>query len=106
MAVEGTWRPPRSCDDYWSEWKLCKSLRNLFHNYYTYGTAPACQQWKEDHTSCREWERSRSPQAKEALQQSENIRLNERQNNTPVWSLRKKPPPDWYLPLDTGKPRQ
>ncbi|XP_053556493.1 UPF0545 protein C22orf39 homolog [Bombina bombina] len=106
MADEDTWRPPRVCDDYWYEWKHCKSLQNLFHNYYTHGTAPACQQWKADYTACREWEKTRSTEAKDAMRQSEKSRQVEKQKYSPVWTLRKNPPPDWYLPLDSGKPRQ
>lgn len=55
---------PRSCDDYWSEFKHCKSLWNRFHHYYTYGTSPSCQQWKEDYRNCKEWEKRRSAEAK------------------------------------------
>ncbi|XP_073531316.1 synaptic plasticity regulator PANTS [Phyllobates terribilis] len=101
-----TWRPPRSCEDYWDEWIYCKSLKNRFHYYYTHGGKPACQQWKADYTACREWEKKRSPAAKEALIQSEMTREKERQNNTPVWTMRKRPPVDWHLPLDRDKPQQ
>ncbi|XP_077317775.1 synaptic plasticity regulator PANTS isoform X1 [Lithobates pipiens] len=94
------WRPPRDCDDYWDEWKYCKSLRHRFHYYYTYGGKPDCQQWKADYTACKEWERRKSQAAKEALLQSEKARQNEKQNNNPVWTMRKRPPADWHLPLD------
>uniref|UniRef100_A0A8C5MHL5 Synaptic plasticity regulator PANTS n=1 Tax=Leptobrachium leishanense TaxID=445787 RepID=A0A8C5MHL5_9ANUR len=94
---------PRECSDYWAEWKHCRSLRNRFHNYYTHGTAPECQQWKLDYKACREWEETASTQAKDALQQSEKNRLEEQQRYPPVWALRKKPPPDWHLPLDAHK---
>ncbi|MEE6511427.1 hypothetical protein FKM82_017940 [Ascaphus truei] len=106
MADRGSWRPPRSCEDYRDEWKLCKSLRNLFHSYYTHGEAPACQQWKNDFSACRDWEKSRSLEAKTALRQSETARQVEKQKHPPVWTLRKRPPTDWYLPLDTQKPQQ
>lgn len=57
-------QPPRVCDDYRSEFRHCKSFLNRFHHYYTYGTVPACQQWKEDFNNCREWENHRSTEAK------------------------------------------
>lgn len=53
-------QPPRECDVYLSEFKHCKSLWNRFHEYYTYGKAPDCQRWKEDYTSCKEWEKNNS----------------------------------------------
>ncbi|KAG2470716.1 UFD1 protein, partial [Polypterus senegalus] len=91
--------PPRPCDDYWSEFKHCRSFQHLFHSYYTFGSAPSCQQWKLDYYSCQEWEKHHSAQAKDALQASERKRVEEKQRYKPVWELRKKPPHDWYLPL-------
>uniref|UniRef100_A0A8C4TCN1 Synaptic plasticity regulator PANTS n=2 Tax=Erpetoichthys calabaricus TaxID=27687 RepID=A0A8C4TCN1_ERPCA len=93
------WRPPRACDDYWREYKHCQSFQHLFHSYYTFGSAPSCQQWKLDYYSCQEWEKHHSAQAKDALQASERKRVEEKQQYKPVWELRKKPPHDWYLPL-------
>ncbi|KAK7934438.1 hypothetical protein WMY93_005334 [Mugilogobius chulae] len=97
------WRPPRSCEDYWSEFKLCTSLWNRFHHYYTYGAAPSCQQWREDYNTCREWERNKDTKAKEELQKSERNRVAEQQKFTPVWELRKEPPKDWHMPLNQEK---
>ncbi|XP_032632923.1 synaptic plasticity regulator PANTS isoform X2 [Chelonoidis abingdonii] len=97
--------PPRTCEDYWSEWKHCKGIRNLFHNYYTYGEAPSCEQWKIDYGNCRKWEKSKSPDAKESLCKSERVRILEKQKYDPVWQLRKSPPRDWYLPLGQDKPK-
>uniref|UniRef100_A0A674JT12 Uncharacterized protein n=1 Tax=Terrapene triunguis TaxID=2587831 RepID=A0A674JT12_9SAUR len=57
MADRGMWRPPRTREDYWSEWKHSKGIRNLFHNYYTYGEAPSCEQWKIDDGNCRKWDK-------------------------------------------------
>ncbi|CAM4568093.1 synaptic plasticity regulator PANTS isoform X1 [Lepidochelys kempii] len=105
MADGGAWRPPRTCEDYWSEWKHCKGIRNLFHNYYTYGEAPSCEQWKIDYGNCRKWEKSKSPDAKESLCKSERARILEKQKYDPVWKLRKSPPRDWYLPLGQDKPK-
>ncbi|XP_047448041.1 UPF0545 protein C22orf39 homolog [Mugil cephalus] len=102
---ETAWRPPRICDDYWSEFRHCKSLRNRFHHYYTHGTAPSCQQWKEDYNNCREWENHRSAEAKEALQKSERKRVAEQTNFKPVWELRQEPPSDWHMPLNQEKPQ-
>uniref|UniRef100_A0A803KDK1 Synaptic plasticity regulator PANTS n=1 Tax=Xenopus tropicalis TaxID=8364 RepID=A0A803KDK1_XENTR len=99
MSDTGGWRPPRDCDDYWSEWKHCKSLRNHFHNYYTHGKAPECQEWKRDYMTCRDWEKTKSELLKETLQQSERTRLEGKRNNSPVWTLRKNPPPDWCIIL-------
>ncbi|XP_063313108.1 synaptic plasticity regulator PANTS [Pelobates fuscus] len=106
MADRDTWRTPRDCSDYWIEWKHCRSLSNRFHNYYTHGIAPECQHWKIDYKSCKDWEATANNEAKEALRQSENSRLNEKQSYLPVWRLRKKPPADWYLPLDRDKFKQ
>uniref|UniRef100_A0AAY4E0Q3 Synaptic plasticity regulator PANTS n=1 Tax=Denticeps clupeoides TaxID=299321 RepID=A0AAY4E0Q3_9TELE len=100
----GSGGPPRVCDDYWSEFRHCRSVRNRFHHFYTFGTSPSCQQWKEDFNSCRAWEKSRSPEAKESLQKSERGRVAEQRNFTPVWELRQHPPRDWHLPLDHGNP--
>ncbi|XP_029019373.1 UPF0545 protein C22orf39 homolog isoform X3 [Betta splendens] len=100
-----TWRPPRVCDNYWSEFKHCKSLSNRFHHYYTYGTTPSCQQWKEDYYNCREWEKHKGTEAKEELQKSERNRVAEQSKFTPVWKLRQDPPRDWHLPLNQDKPQ-
>ncbi|KAM8961523.1 synaptic plasticity regulator PANTS [Pelodytes ibericus] len=106
MAARDRWRPPRDCNDYWAEWKHCKSLRNRFHNYYTYGTPPMCEEWKTGYIACNEWQNTRSSEAKETLQQFEKSMMQEKHKHSPVWTLRKKPPPDWHLPLNTGKPTQ
>lgn len=97
--------PPRACEDYWSEFRHCKSLKNCFHHYYTYGTVPSCQQWKEDYHNCREWEKHRGTEAKEALRRSEKIRVAEQRNFIPVWQLRQEPPRDWHVPLNQEKPQ-
>lgn len=102
---EIAWRPPRACEDYWSEFRHCKSLKNWFHHYYTYGTVPSCQQWKEDYHNCREWEKHRGTEAKEALRRSEKIRVAEQRNFIPVWQLRQEPPRDWHVPLNQEKPQ-
>ncbi|TMS03547.1 synaptic plasticity regulator PANTS [Larimichthys crocea] len=104
-SEEKLWRTPRPCDYYWSEFRHCKSLWNRFHQYYTYGTSPSCQQWKEDYHNCKEWEKHRSAEAKEALQASERGRVAEQRKFTPVWQLRKDPPSDWYMPLNEDKPQ-
>lgn len=128
-------QPPRACEDYWSEFRHCKSLKNCFHHYYTYGTVPSCQQWKEDYHNCREWEKHRGTEAKveqqeikflngwplwsppgcintltvsvlqEALRRSEKIRVAEQRNFIPVWQLRQEPPRDWHVPLNQEKPQ-
>ncbi|XP_063820844.1 synaptic plasticity regulator PANTS [Pseudophryne corroboree] len=101
-----TWRPPRDCNDYWDEWKTCKSLRNRFHYYYTHGGAPSCQQWKADYKTCKEWEKNRSQAAMEALVESENERQREKLKHNPVWTKRKHPPQDWHLPLNRDNPNK
>ncbi|MED6250741.1 hypothetical protein ATANTOWER_007551 [Ataeniobius toweri] len=98
--AETSWRPPRACEDYLSEFQHCKSLFNRFHHYYAYGTAASCQQWKVDYNNCREWENHRLTEAKDALRKSERSRLAEQRNFTPVWKLRQEPPSDWHRPLD------
>ncbi|XP_017671058.1 UPF0545 protein C22orf39 homolog isoform X2 [Myiozetetes cayanensis] len=100
----GSWRPPRPCEDYWGEWKHCRGLRHAFHHYYAHGELPACGRWREDYEACRAWERHRAAAAQEALCKSERARVMESQKYAPVWTLRKSPPPDWYLPLDQDKP--
>ncbi|NWS54843.1 CV039 protein, partial [Chunga burmeisteri] len=97
-------QPPRSCEDYWWEWKHCRGLRHAFHHYYAHGELPACGRWLDDYEACRAWERGRAAAAQEALCKSERARVMEKQKYTPVWMLRKNPPPDWYLPLDQDKP--
>ncbi|NXW86589.1 CV039 protein, partial [Alopecoenas beccarii] len=96
-------QPPRSCEDYWWEWKHCRGLRHAFHHYYTHGELPACGRWREDYEACRAWERGRAATAQVPLGPSERARITERQKYAPVWKLRESPPPDWYLPLDEGK---
>lgn len=56
-------QPPRSCEDYWGEWKHCRGLRHAFHHYYAHGELPECGRWREDYEACRAWERDRSPAA-------------------------------------------
>ncbi|MBN3306834.1 CV039 protein, partial [Amia calva] len=98
-------QPPRSCDDYWSEYKHCKSLMNRFHHYYTFGKSPSCKQWKTDYYTCVDWERHQDTAAKDALRQSERARLAQQRQHDPVWKLRKTPPSDWHLPLHHGSPK-
>ncbi|KAJ0019260.1 hypothetical protein NQD34_006829 [Periophthalmus magnuspinnatus] len=100
------WRPPRVCEDYWSEFRHCKSLLNKFHHYYTYGESPSCQQWSQDYKNCKQWESHKDLKAKEDLQQSERTRVAEQQQFTPVWKLRKEPPKDWHLPLNQEKSQE
>nr|XP_057926392.1 UPF0545 protein C22orf39 homolog [Doryrhamphus excisus] len=102
---ERIWRTPRACSDYWSEYRHCKSLRNRFHQYYTYGTSPSCKQWEEDYYNCTMWEKNKGTEAKEALLRSEGNRVSEQRKFTPVWELRQQPPSDWHLPLNQGKPQ-
>ncbi|KAM6403926.1 synaptic plasticity regulator PANTS [Rhynochetos jubatus] len=104
MAGGGSWRPPRLCEDYWWEWKHCRGLRHAFHHYYAHGELPVCGRWRDDYEACRAWEKGRAAAAQEALCKSERARVMEKQKHAPVWPLRKSPPPDWYLPLDQGKP--
>ncbi|XP_058707681.1 UPF0545 protein C22orf39 homolog isoform X2 [Poecile atricapillus] len=94
-SAEGSWRPPRSCEDYWGEWKHCRGLRHAFHHYYAHGELPDCGRWREDYEACRAWERNRAAAAQEALCKSERARVMEKQKYAPVWKLRKSPPPDW-----------
>ncbi|XP_045314064.1 UPF0545 protein C22orf39 homolog isoform X3 [Leopardus geoffroyi] len=63
MADGGGWRPPRPCETYSAEWKLCRSVRHFLHHYYVHGERPACEQWRRDLANCREWEERRSAEA-------------------------------------------
>lgn len=56
-------QPPRPCEAYRAEWKLCRSARHFLHHYYVHGERPACEQWRRDLASCREWEERRSAEA-------------------------------------------
>ncbi|XP_061117701.1 UPF0545 protein C22orf39 homolog isoform X2 [Conger conger] len=95
------WRPPRTCEEYWSELRHCRSLSNRFHQLYAHGTAPHCQQWRDDYYACRQWEKSLSAEAK----QSERARLAGQRKFAPVWELRQSPPADWHLPLPQDAPQ-
>ncbi|NXG16823.1 CV039 protein, partial [Grallaria varia] len=97
-------QPPRSCEDYWWEWKHCRGLRHAFHHYYAHGELPACGRWRDDYEACRDWERHRDTAAQVPARGTAG-RAGEAgpgagQKHAPVWRLRKSPPPDWYLPLD------
>ena len=56
-------QPPRPCEAYRAEWKLCRSARHFLHHYYVHGERPACEQWQRDLASCRDWEERRSAEA-------------------------------------------
>ncbi|XP_035292229.1 synaptic plasticity regulator PANTS [Anguilla rostrata] len=104
-GVNAHWRPPRSCEEYWSEFRHCRSLWNRFHHYYTFGSTPSCQQWKDDYYACCDWEKSPSAETKALLQQSERARVARQRTFAPVWKLRQKPPADWHLPLPQDTPQ-
>ncbi|NXR76440.1 CV039 protein, partial [Pycnonotus jocosus] len=99
-------QPPRSCEDYWGEWKHCRGLRHAFHHYYAHGELPDCGRWREDYEACRAWERDRAA----AAQVPAPLLLGQKPRNHGAWGgfgkagagsqRRKSPPPDWYLPLD------
>ncbi|XP_068767676.1 synaptic plasticity regulator PANTS isoform X3 [Struthio camelus] len=71
MAGGGAWRPPRSCEDYWAEWKHCRGLRHAFHHYYAHGELPSCGQWRADYGTCRAWERGAGAAAQELFSPTE-----------------------------------
>ncbi|NWR11253.1 CV039 protein, partial [Paradoxornis webbianus] len=101
-------QPPRSCEDYWGEWKHCRGLRHAFHHYYAHGELPDCGRWREDYEACRAWERDRAAAAQVPgplcrpglLPHKPRSRGRWGGLGKAVWKLRKSPPPDWYLPLD------
>ncbi|XP_012887046.1 PREDICTED: UPF0545 protein C22orf39 homolog [Dipodomys ordii] len=103
MADAGSWQPPRPCEAYREEWKLCRSARHFLHHYYVHGEPPACAQWLRDLTSCRDWEESRSAKAQQSLCESERARIQAAQKHTLVWALRQRPPAEWHLPLPQEK---
>ncbi|XP_061417904.1 UPF0545 protein C22orf39 homolog isoform X2 [Lethenteron reissneri] len=98
-VAASSWRPPRSCDVYRAELRLCRSLSNRFHHVYTYGEKPDCSPWGRDLDLCHEWERTGNELAKEALRANERNRVAEQHKHPPVWKLRSRPPEDWHLPL-------
>ncbi|XP_058512905.1 UPF0545 protein C22orf39 homolog isoform X4 [Ochotona princeps] len=59
----GGWQPPRSCEAYRAEWKLCRSARHFLHHYYVHGERPTCEQWRRDLARCRDWEKHGSLEA-------------------------------------------
>ncbi|XP_062038393.1 UPF0545 protein C22orf39 homolog isoform X1 [Lepus europaeus] len=59
----GGWQPPRPCEAYRAEWKLCRSARHFLHHYYVHGERPSCEQWRRDLARCRAWEERRSAEA-------------------------------------------
>ncbi|XP_053443498.1 UPF0545 protein C22orf39 homolog isoform X3 [Nycticebus coucang] len=63
MADGRSWQPPRPCEAYHAEWKLCRSARHFLHHYYVHGERPRCEQWRRDLASCRDWEERRSAEA-------------------------------------------
>ncbi|XP_023604837.1 UPF0545 protein C22orf39 homolog isoform X2 [Myotis lucifugus] len=63
MADGGGWQPPRPCEAYRAEWKLCRSAGHFLHHYYVHGERPACEQWRRDLDSCLQWEERRSAEA-------------------------------------------
>ncbi|XP_057347991.1 UPF0545 protein C22orf39 homolog isoform X1 [Manis pentadactyla] len=92
-------QPPRPCEAYSAEWKLCRSAGHFLHHYYVHGERPACEQWRRDLASCREWEERRSAEAQRSLCESERARVQAAQKHTLVWVPRQRPPADWHLPL-------
>lgn len=56
-------QPPRPCEAYRAEWKLCRSAGHFLRHYYVHGERPACEQWRRDLNSCLEWEERRSAEA-------------------------------------------
>jgi len=92
-------QPPRPCEAYRAEWKLCRSARHFLHHYYVHGERPACEQWRRDLASCREWEERRSAEAQRSLCESERARVQATRKHALVWALRQSPPADWHLPL-------
>ncbi|NXD65905.1 CV039 protein, partial [Eolophus roseicapillus] len=94
-------QPPRSCEDYWWEWKHCRGLRHAFHHYYAHGELPTCDRWREDYEACRAWEKGRAAAAQVRPAPPQRAAAS---SSGCLWTLRKSPPPDWYLPLDQDKP--
>nr|KAF6403116.1 hypothetical protein HJG59_001832 [Molossus molossus] len=76
MADRGGWRTPRPCEAYRAEWQLCRSAGHFLHHYYVHGERPACEQWRRDLDSCREWKDRRSTEAQGPLLQKQSSPLN------------------------------
>ncbi|XP_007520842.1 UPF0545 protein C22orf39 homolog [Erinaceus europaeus] len=103
MADGGRWRPPRPCEAYHAEWKLCLSARHFLHSYYVHGKWPTCEQWHRDLASCQAWEQHHSAEAQRSLCKSEHARIQAEKKHNLVWALRQTPPADWHLPLPEEK---
>ncbi|XP_021568861.1 UPF0545 protein C22orf39 homolog [Carlito syrichta] len=103
MADCGGWRPPRPCEAYRTEWKLCRSARHFLLHYYVHGEWPVCEQWRRDLASCHDWEERRSAEAQRSLCESERTRVQAARKHALVWALRQHPPADWHLPLPQEK---
>ncbi|XP_012784374.2 UPF0545 protein C22orf39 homolog isoform X3 [Ochotona princeps] len=99
----GGWQPPRSCEAYRAEWKLCRSARHFLHHYYVHGERPTCEQWRRDLARCRDWEKHGSLEAQRSLCESERARMQAAWRQVLVWTPRQNPPADWHLPLPQEK---
>ncbi|XP_015110909.1 UPF0545 protein C22orf39 homolog isoform X2 [Diachasma alloeum] len=98
-APSGCLRP---CDMYYSEYKVCDSLRGKFNQLFVEGQVLDCSQWKVDYENCTKWKKSDDEQAYEDLLTSEKARRRERLKPhylNDVWTRREAPPADWNAPL-------
>ncbi|KAI8434732.1 hypothetical protein MSG28_003253 [Choristoneura fumiferana] len=92
----------RDCDIYKDEYKECTSFRGRFHQYFIFGEALNCNQWKKDYDNCCKWESDKDTKAANAVIESEKARRMERLKahyKNDIWKKRSSPPPDWDKPL-------
>ncbi|XP_012533889.1 UPF0545 protein C22orf39 homolog [Monomorium pharaonis] len=92
----------RPCIMYKDEHNDCTSIKARFHQYFIYGEAINCDQWKTDYNNCYQWQKYQSEEAYDKLIQSEKQRRAKRlhahyANN--VWEKRERPPENWNNPL-------
>ncbi|XP_011308933.1 UPF0545 protein C22orf39 homolog [Fopius arisanus] len=92
----------RPCDMYYSEYRVCNSIRGKFNQIFVEGEVADCTQWKVDYEKCIQWKKSGDQQSYEDLVASEKVRrLNRLKGHyaNDVWTKRQAPPEDWDAPL-------
>jgi len=92
----------RKCEDYYDELKECKNMRARFHQHFIYGESLPCDQWETDYKNCMKFRQTRSEELRDAMIESERVRVFERLSghlNNDTWKKRKNPPENWNKPL-------
>ncbi|XP_019866420.1 UPF0545 protein C22orf39 homolog [Aethina tumida] len=92
----------RKCSVYEDEYQDCVSIKARFNQYFIFGEAQDCSQWKIDANNCNKYLEKNDLKAGQEVIDSEKRRRLQRlvphyQND--VWENRKTPPEDWNKPL-------